>query len=103
MDIHMTDNNQTTDWTNEQSDLTRRGISQKVPFCAYCYEDVLENRNRHWYWSEGKFALLCKSCNRMLWRDYHKLEDPLNYHRHNAEFPDYVLEEVQRKAMTYRQ
>ena len=60
--------------------------------CQDCVEDY-----RKWYEHEKTWAVLCKSCERFLWRDFSKLEDDVHYVSNGwGDFPKYVIQDLQR-------
>jgi len=60
--------------------------------CSIC-KDVCHGRWKL-YMQDGHEAYICMSCQKWLWRDHTKLEEYMDNHHRNKEFPAFVIDEM---------
>ena len=64
-----------------------------MPWCASCSEDCKPWQYR-WHVHNQNHCCVCRPCERLLWRDYTKLEEFFSWHDRNAGFPKFVVAEL---------
>ena len=64
-----------------------------VRYCAFCEEHIEGGR---WYSHEGQHALVCEPCLKFIWKDHCKLEEYLDFHSRNVDFPKMLFQELRR-------
>lgn len=71
----------------------RKPPDQTMPWCASCSEDC-KPWQRRWHVHNQNHRCVCRPCERLLWRDYTKLEEFFSWHDRNAGFPKFVVAEL---------